>query len=73
MIVLSRKINESIIIQNDIEIVILDIQGDQVKVGLKAPKNIKIYRKEIYDAIQQENIRASQSKLPKDLKGLIEK
>lgn len=71
MLVLSRKINESIIIQDNIEVIILDIQGDQVKVGLKAPKNIKIYRKEIYEAIQQENIRAAQSKLPKDLKDLL--
>ncbi len=71
MLILARKINESIIIEDNIEIMILDIQGDQAKIGIKAPKEIKIYRKEIYDEIQKENIRAAQSKLPKDLDKLL--
>ncbi len=71
MLVLARKINQSIIIQDNIEIMILDIQGEQVKIGIKAPKEIKIYRKEIYEEIQRENIRAAQSKLPEDIKKLI--
>jgi len=71
MLVLARKINQSIIIQDNIEVMILDIQGEQVKIGIKAPKEIKIYRKEIYEEIQKENIRAAQSKLPKDIKELI--
>ncbi len=71
MLVLARKINQSIIIQDNIEVMILDIQGEQVKIGIKAPKEIKIYRKEIYEEIQKENIRAARSKLPKDIKELI--
>lgn len=73
MLVLARKINQSIIIQDDVEIMILDIQGEQVKLGIKAPERIKIYRKEIYDEIQKENIRAAKSELPKDLDSLIDK
>jgi carbon storage regulator len=55
MLALSRKKNESIIINNNIEITILDIRGDQVKVGIAAPKEVPIYRKEVYLQIQAEN------------------
>lgn len=55
MLILSRKINESIIIGDQIEISIVDIKGDQAKLGIKAPKNVKVYRLEVYEAIQQEN------------------
>lgn len=55
MLALSRKKNESIIVNNDIEITILDIRGDQVKVGIAAPKEVPIYRKEVYLQIQEEN------------------
>jgi carbon storage regulator len=62
MLILSRKINESIMIGDQIEISIVDIKGDQVKVGIKAPKAVKVYRQEVYRAIQQENIEAVKSK-----------
>jgi len=52
-------------INDDIEVMILDVQGEQVKIGLKAPKTVKIFRKEVYDAIQQENIEALKSKTQK--------
>lgn len=55
MLALSRKVNESLIIGNDIEITILEIKGDQVKVGISAPKSVPIYRKEIYLQIEKEN------------------
>ncbi|MCR5099815.1 MAG: carbon storage regulator CsrA [Butyrivibrio sp.] len=55
MLALSRKKNEAIIINNNIEITILDIRGDQIKIGIAAPKEIPIYRKEVYLQIQQEN------------------
>ena len=55
MLALSRKTNESIIIGNEIEITILEIKGDQVKLGISAPKSVPIYRKEIYLQIQEEN------------------
>jgi len=61
MLVLARKINESIMIGDDVEIVIIDIKGDQVKLGIKAPKTISVHRKEIYDEIQKENIAAIKS------------
>ena len=65
MLVLARKLNQSIMINDDIEVMILDIQGEQVKLGLKAPKSVKIFRKEIYESIQQENIAALKSKAQK--------
>ncbi|MDF2541057.1 MAG: hypothetical protein K0S47_775 [Herbinix sp.] len=55
MLALSRKINESIIIGNDVEITILEIKGDQVKLGINAPKSVPVYRKEIYLQIQESN------------------
>ncbi|HON77896.1 MAG TPA: carbon storage regulator CsrA [Spirochaetota bacterium] len=58
MLVLARRINESIMIGDDIEVVVIDIKGDQVKLGIKAPKKITVHRKEIYNEIQQENIAA---------------
>ncbi|HOT20297.1 MAG TPA: carbon storage regulator CsrA [Spirochaetota bacterium] len=71
MLVLARKINESIMIGDDVEIVIIDIKGDQVKLGIKAPKTISVHRKEIYDEIQKENIAAMKSQLkPETLKDI---
>ncbi|MCL2294748.1 MAG: carbon storage regulator CsrA [Spirochaetes bacterium] len=59
MLALARKINESIIINDNIEVIVLEIKGDQVKLGISAPKSVPIYRKEIYMAIQEENIAAA--------------
>lgn len=76
MLILSRKKDESIIIGNDIEITIIGIEDDKVKVGINAPKNIDIHRKEIYLQIQEENQKASQVKNNiniDQLKGLIKK
>ncbi len=61
MLALSRKIGESIVINNDIEITILEIKGDQVKVGIAAPKSVPIYRKELYLQIQESNKEAANS------------
>lgn len=58
MLALARKSNESIMLGNDIEITVLAIKGDQVKLGIKAPKSVPIYRKEIYLQIQEENRQA---------------
>ena len=59
MLVLSRKKGESIMIGNDIEITVMDIQGEQVRIGINAPKNIAVHRKEIFIEIQQENKKAA--------------
>jgi carbon storage regulator len=75
MLVLSRKIDERIMIGDQIEISVVDIKGDQVKIGIQAPGSIKIYRKEVYEAIQKENIEAARAKpaaLP-DLDRLLDK
>jgi carbon storage regulator len=61
MLILARRLNESIMIGDDIEIVVIDIKGDQVKLGIKAPKKITVHRKEIYQEIKQENIAAGMS------------
>ena len=61
MLVLTRKLKESIMIGDDIEISILSIEGDQVKLGISAPKNVDIHRKEIYLSIQQENSSATKT------------
>ena len=63
MLALSRKIGESIIIDNETEVVILDIKGDQVKIGVNAPKTIPIYRKEIYEQIQASNKEAANTEV----------
>lgn len=63
MLALSRKLNESIMIGNDIEITLLDIKGDQVKIGISAPKSVPIYRKEIYLQIKEENREAADAQV----------
>lgn len=63
MLALTRKLNESIMIGNDIEITLLDIKGDQVKIGISAPKSVPIYRKEIYLQIKEENKEAADTQV----------
>ena len=53
MLVLSRKKNESIVINNDITIVVVEIRGDKVRLGVEAPKEIPVHRQEVYDAIRR--------------------
>ncbi len=59
MLALSRKKNEALVINNDIEITILEIKGEQVKIGITAPKEVPIYRKEVYMQIQKANEEAT--------------
>ena len=53
MLVLSRKKNESIVINDDISIVVVEIRGDKVRLGVEAPKEVPVHRREVYDAIQR--------------------
>lgn len=59
MLALSRKKTESIVINNDIEVTVLEIKGDQVKIGITAPKSVPVYRKEVYAQIKDANKAAS--------------
>lgn len=61
MLILTRKCDESIIIGNNIQIKVLKIQGNQVHIGIDAPKDISVYRLEIYEQIRKENVKAVQT------------
>ena len=66
MLILARRIGESIMIGDQVEISVVDIKGDQVKLGINAPSQVKVYRREVYAAIQAEN-RAAASAAPESL------
>jgi len=61
LLVLARRINESIMIGDDIEVVIVDIKGDQIKLGIRAPKNVSVHRSEIFKEIKDQNRQAANS------------
>jgi carbon storage regulator len=63
MLVLTRKLGESIAIDDHIKIVVVQIKGKQVRLGIKAPKETKIHREEVYKAIQEQNAQAAQTDL----------
>lgn len=69
MLVLSRQRDETIMIGDDIEVTVVDIRGDKVRLGITAPKEIAVHRKEVYEAIKRENRAAAQVK-PEDITGL---
>ena len=71
MLALSRKKNEALVIDNKIEVTILDIKGDQVKIGISAPKEIPVYRKEIYLQIQEANKAAMEPEMAEALKNIF--
>lgn len=72
MLVLSRQRDESIMIGDDVEIIIVDVRGDKVRLGITAPKNIPVHRREIYDAIQREKNEKKESQEPQDKKSKVE-
>jgi carbon storage regulator len=65
MLVLSRKKNESIVINNDITIVVVEIRGDKVRLGVEAPKEVPVHRREVYDAIIRNGASESSGTTPK--------
>lgn len=71
MLALTRKKGEALVINNNIEITILENHGDQVKIGITAPKDVPIYRKEVYLQIQKENEAAISAESMEALKGLL--
>ena len=70
MLALSRKKDESIIINNNVEITVLEIKGEQVKIGISAPKSVPVYRKEVYIQIQESNREAAENAALDALKNL---
>ena len=64
MLILSRKIDEKIKIGDNITITLIDVHGDQVKIGVEAPKNVKVFRQEVFEAIQSENKAAAVENKP---------
>ncbi len=71
MLALSRKKNEAIVVNNNIEITVLEVKGDQVKIGINAPKEVPIYRKEVYLQIQEANKEATAAEGMEALKNLL--
>lgn len=71
MLALSRKKNEAIIVNNNIEITILEVKGDQVKIGVTAPREVPVYRKEVYVQIQESNQEAANAEGMAALKELL--
>jgi carbon storage regulator len=71
MLALSRKKNEALVINNNIEITVLEIKGEQVKLGISAPKEVPVYRKEVYVQIQNANKEATDTAGLEALKNLL--
>jgi carbon storage regulator len=70
MLVLSRQRDQTIMIGDEIEITVIDIRGDKVRLGIRAPRSVSVHRKEVYDAIRNENRSAAEAPLnPADIPG----
>jgi carbon storage regulator len=65
MLILSRKTNEKIMIGDDISITVIEIRGDQIRVGVDAPKHVKVYRQEVFDLVKAENQAAAAAQMEK--------
>ena len=72
MLVLSRQRDETIMIGDDVEITVVDIRGDKVRLGITAPRHIQVHRKEVYDAIKRENEQAAKLS-PRDVADVVER
>jgi len=71
MLVLSRQRDETIMIGDDVEITVVDIRGDKVRLGINAPRHIQVHRKEVYEAIKRENQQAA-ALTPHDVSGAVD-
>ena len=72
MLVLSRQRDETIMIGDDVQITVVDIRGDKVRLGITAPRQIQVHRKEVYDAIKRENEEAAKLK-PQDVSDVVKR
>ena len=72
MLALSRKKGEALVINNNIEVTILEVKGDQIKLGISAPREVPVYRKEVYEQIQQANKEAMAGQSPEAIKKVFE-
>ena len=72
MLVLSRQRDETIMIGDDVEITVVDIRGDKVRLGITAPRKIQVHRKEVYDAIKRENQQAAKLS-PRDMSDIVDR
>lgn len=72
MLVLTRKVDQSIIIGDNIKLTVVEIRGDQVKIGIEAPREIPVHREEVYREIQEENRKAAQVSKVSDLAKVME-
>lgn len=70
MLVLTRKLNESVIIGDDIAVTVVAVEGDQVKLGITAPREVSIHRQEVYEQIKKANVEAAQSS-SKDISSVL--
>lgn len=73
MLVLTRKKDQSIVINDNIEVTILEVQGDQVRIGISAPKSVAIHRKEVFLQIAEENKKASEININLNLNNILKK
>jgi carbon storage regulator len=73
MLVLTRRLGESIMLDGNIEVQVLEVKGEQVRIGITAPIDVKVYRKEIYTAILQENKEASKAPQMDQLQNILNK
>lgn len=71
MLALTRRKGESLVINNNIEVTVLEVRGDQVKIGINAPKEIPVYRQEVYAQIQEENKESMNVEAFDQIKGLL--
>lgn len=71
MLVLTRKPDQSIMVGNDIEITVLEVRGEQVRLGIRAPRNVAVHRKEVFEQILQENRNAVSTPILPDLNQLL--
>ena len=67
MLVLARKVGQSIVVNDNVEILIIEVRGDQVRLGIEAPRSIPVHRKELLEQIRAENLRAATAEVDMDI------